>query len=201
MAQSIGKRAIGILVATIMAAGPVLAVEPCDPTSLELSERDVARITGLEASRLTGLAAALTAPEADWRQALSGIFSNGLAPALTMPEGDYSCRTIKLGGLLPLVVYGYFSCTVTADGEALQLEKTTGSQRLSGELVSSTDGLLYRGALHYGDEGPTAYVGTSDRDQVGCLHKVSAEGESYVLELPAPAFESLHDLLVLVPEQ
>ena len=60
--------------------------------------------------------------------------------------------------------------------------------------------MFYRGALHYGDEQPMAYDADPERNQVGCIYRVSGTGpEIYRLELPLPRFESTHDVIELVP--
>ena len=48
--------------------------------------------------------------------------------------GNWQCRTIKAGGLGPLVVYGWFKCKVTDDGSGWRLEKISGSQRTKGRF-------------------------------------------------------------------
>lgn len=48
--------------------------------------------------------------------------------------GNWQCRTIKAGGLSPLVIYGWFKCKVSDDGSGWILEKLTGSQRTKGRF-------------------------------------------------------------------
>src|SRR5438552_72155 len=36
--------------------------------------------------------------------------------------GNWQCRTIKVGNINPLVIYGWFKCKVTDDGAGWQLE-------------------------------------------------------------------------------
>lgn len=197
-------RHLGLVLALSALPAPVLAqgVAPCTASQDILSERDAARLAGLEWSRLRGLAAALTEPDGEARQTVAGLYANGLAPAGDLPEGDYHCRTIKLGGISSLVIYQFFDCTIeTAKGGGYTIVKETGSQRFTGKLAPSGDGYFYGGALHYADEGPVAYEGGSERDQVGCLYKVSPDGDSYILELPSPLLESFHDVILLLPER
>ena len=40
-----------------------------------------------------------------------------------------------------------------------------------------------------------------ERDQIGCLYGVAGDTPRYVLELPSPRFESVHDLIVLEPAE
>ena len=186
------------LLGGLVGLGPLAAPFACEaPADAEISEPDRQRLAGLETSRQRGLGAALLAGSPADRQALSALFAAGQAPADPLPDGDYRCRVLKLGGLLPLTVYGYFDCTVSAGA----IEKLTGSQRFSGTLTPASDGgFLYAGALHYGDEAPIAYGADAERDQVGCLYRVGGDGERYRLELPSPHFESVHDIVELVPE-
>lgn len=196
------RTALVALTALLLPVQAMAQVAACMPSETgEISERDAARIGGLEWARLRGLAAALNSASAEDRQTVSGLYSNGLAPAGDLPEGGYHCRTIKLGGLSELIVYPFFECEIAAGGEGYTISKPTGSQRFSGTLTPSGDGYFYKGALYYRDEGPMEYTGESERDQVGCLYRVSADGASYVLELPSPQFESFHDIIVLLPKQ
>lgn len=187
------------LLAAALIAFPQAASACAPPAPGTFAEVDAERFAGLETARLRGLSAALTADDLAARETVAGLYANGLAPAGEIAEGAYACRIVKLGGLAALVVYPFFECAITAREEGFDIVKTTGSQRFSGTLVPSGDGYLYAGALHYAYEEPIAYGGGDERDQVGCLKRVSAEGSSYVLELPFPPVESLHDIVVLVP--
>jgi hypothetical protein len=135
------------------------------------------------------------AQSSDDRAILAEIFA-GEEKLTQLPDGRYRCRTIKLGGLLPLVIYNYFDCAVHDNGTTI--EKLTGSQRFIGSLTPSGDAMFYAGALHYGDEQPMAYGTDPDRDQVGCIVRISGEDEKYRLEMPAPRRESTHDVIELV---
>jgi len=189
----------GILLALLVSVASVS--QACDVTpELGLSTRDTARLEGLEQGRLRGLAAVIAGPaqEAD-RAIVAELYANGLVPADEIAPGDYLCRTIKAGGLSPLVIYQNFRCEVRTDGNGLVLEKLTGSQRSSGDLISTEGGLVYRGALHYGNEDPIGYQGASERDQVACLARVNTDRPVYILEFPSPIFESFFDILTLTP--
>jgi hypothetical protein len=183
----------------MMAPGLAQAVEPCAPDD-RLTAFDAARIEGLATSRLQGLAAAMADGAQDDRSLVGGLYAQGLAPAGTLAPGHYACRTLKLGGLSPLIVYADFQCTISeSDDGGYTIVKSTGSQQLSGTLTPSGDGLLYTGALNYSDESAIDYGADAERDQVGCLYRVSQDDPRLVLELPAPQFESLFDILVLTP--
>ena len=187
-----------LMLAALAALQPV-AVIACEvPAGVTVGAADADRMTHFLQSRAQGLAEALVADSASDRALVSGLFSRADGDLDAMPDGDYRCRTIKLGGLLPLTAYGFFSCRVTEGGT--RIEKLSGSQRLSGTLHAAGGAVFYRGALHYGDENSIAYGMNEERDQVGCLYPVP-EGETprYRLELPSPLFESTHDVIELVP--
>jgi hypothetical protein len=113
---------------------------------------------------------------------------------------DYRCRVAKLGsqveGLSGLVIYDWFRCRISEDDIGYYLEKTTGSQRLSGHFIDDSEtGLIFYGADHYGDEQPRSYDDDPDRNVVGRFVKV---GKSrYRLEMPLPFLESRFDILEL----
>ncbi len=163
-----------------------------------LTDEDVLRMSWLEVTRSMGLAAALNIESAQDRQTISGLFSSGFTK-IENPEaliGDYQCRTIKLGGNLAGIVYGWFGCEIFPEEAALVIRKISGSQRFFGLLSPAGNGLAYRGALHYGYEDQVMpYNRDATRNQVGCFSAVDASMEHFVLELPAPQFESVHDVI------
>ncbi|MBB4052431.1 hypothetical protein GGR20_002074 [Devosia subaequoris] len=183
----------------MLAALPAIAPLACAvPDNASISPFDADRMDGLGIARTRGLAEALRAESAADRELVSLLFAPGIAPQAPVPDGNYRCRTIKLGGLLPLTAYSYFDCVVAQGGT--KIEKLTGSQRFSGDLLATdAGGHFYRGALHYGDEDPRPYQEEGDRSQVGCLYKVDGKPVRYRLELPFPRFESTHDVIELVP--
>ncbi len=110
--------------------------------------------------------------------------------------GDWQCRTTKLGKEPPLTVYGWFKCRVTDDGSGWMLEKTSGSQRTKGRFYTDSDKrLTYLGAGYIAGEKPKAYGAGLDTDQVGYAYRTS--DNAFRIEFPAPARESLLDILEL----
>lgn len=125
--------------------------------------------------------------------------------------GDWRCRTIKMGGLLPLVVYGWFKCRISIAEDGLYFEKLTGSQRSSGYLRPvyplAGDGLpvryIYLGAGHYGYEGKRAHGGPSNamgrvadnRDEPGILEAIGRD--RLRIGFPLPVVESDYNFLEL----
>jgi hypothetical protein len=112
------------------------------------------------------------------------------------PTGKWKCRTIKLGGTLPLTIYDWFDCRISDDGSGWYLKKTTGSQRTSGRFYDDDDArLVYLGALHYGGEEPVAYGKDPQRDQVAFVFR--PEADRLRMEFPSPRFESKLDIIEL----
>jgi hypothetical protein len=110
--------------------------------------------------------------------------------------GNWQCRTVKLGGSLPLTVYGRFKCRVSDDGSGWKLEKVTGSQRSSGAFYTDSDTrLTYLGTLHYSYETPKKYGSDPDRDQVAYV--LRPDENRVRLEFPSPKYESKLDILEL----
>lgn len=110
------------------------------------------------------------------------------------PRGDWRCRTIKVGGLLPLVVYGWFRCRITDDSSGWRLEKLTGSQRLTGRFFDESEArMIFVGAGHYDYEKPRAYGDNPERYQVAYAFR---PGKNRLrLEFPLPRHESKLDIL------
>ncbi len=177
---------------------PVVTPWACEvPGDAPISQFDGDRMTGFDTARSRGLGEALLSDNSEERAIVSALFAPGEAPISAIPDGTYRCRTIKLGGLGPLITYPFFDCAISDNGQVI--EKLTGSQRFKGDLLPANGAIFYWGALHYGDEQPFAYEADAERSQVGCLYKVNGKPVRYRLELPFPRFESTHDVIELVP--
>jgi hypothetical protein len=117
------------------------------------------------------------------------------------PAGGYRCRTFKLGaqgpGGLDFVAYSWFRCRVGADGSFAKLD---GSQRPVGRVFpDSTGRAVFLGTLALGDERqPIKYGRDRDRDMAGWVERVGER--RWRIVLPYPRFESLLDVVELVPE-
>ncbi len=195
---SVFRRNYAASVLTGLLTLPVGTPLACEvPSGAAIDQLDGDRMTGFETARIRGLGEALLSDSAEERAVVSALYAPGDVPISAIPDGAYRCRTIKLGGLLPLTAYGYFDCEISGDGTVI--EKLTGSQRFKGDLLPSDGSLFYWGALHYGDEEPVAYGADPERNQVGCLYKVEGKPVRYRLEMPFPLFESTHDVIELVP--
>lgn len=162
-----------------------------------LTASDKTRIADFDATRAKAIAEAKAGGSAADLEILDAVLSGAPQPILgTDIRGDYRCRTVKLGGSLPLTIYGWFKCRIDEDDLGYRLVKTTGSQRFTGHFIDDSEKrLLFYGAGHYGDEQPRRYKADADRDMVGYL--VKAGPKRYRLELPAPKFESTFDIIEL----
>jgi len=171
----------------------------CSPIGLDISPRDVTRLENLKETRSSGIAAALLSTSASDRADVAKLFTLGTGAPKMVRTGKFKCRTIKLGGLTELTSYRFFDCRITQADGGYNIEKLTGSQRFTGKLIPQDGAIAYVGAGHYGYEEPNIYLGDSDRDQVGCLSEALGKPGSYLLELPKPFFESVHDVIEFVP--
>ncbi|MFC5585736.1 DUF4893 domain-containing protein [Nitratireductor kimnyeongensis] len=108
--------------------------------------------------------------------------------------GEWECRTIKAGGLVPLVVYDWFRCKVGDDGASWVLEKLTGSQRTRGRFYTDTDNrLIYLGSYYVSTDRPPSYGSGRESDQVAYVFRGRDDG--WRMEFPAPERESVLDIL------
>lgn len=123
-------------------------------------------------------------------------------PTPVPPAGRYRCRTFKLGaqtpGMLDYVAYPPFACRVWQEGGRVRLAKLTGSQRPVGIIYAAGGRAIFLGTLVLGDEaGAIRYGRDRLRDMVGVVERV--EERRWRVAFPQPAFESLLDVMELVP--
>jgi hypothetical protein len=152
-------------------------------------------VKGLAQARAAGNAAAITS-EGNLLQPDSAVGGN-------IPNGDYRCRVIKLGarspGLMPFLSYPPFACRIAQSGRLQAFTKLSGSQRQVG-FIFPHDQLrqVFLGTLVLGDEQRAIpYGADSDRDLAGFVERIGPG--KYRLILPSPRFESLIDVIELVP--
>ena len=120
------------------------------------------------------------------------------------PAGYYRCRFIKLGaqGSVPLsyVAYPWFRCQIEDQGDTLRFTKLTGSQRPLGTFYPENRlRMIFLGVLVLGDESRGHVYGRdASRDMAGTLERIG--DARWRIVLPYPRFESLVDIIELVPE-
>jgi len=119
------------------------------------------------------------------------------------PAGIFRCRFIKLGsqGSAPLsyVAYPYFRCRIDDLGETLRLTKLDGSQRPVGTIYTDNRlRMVFLGTLELGDETRAHVYGRdTGRDMAGTLERF--DERRWRIILPRPHFESVTDVMELVP--
>lgn len=120
-----------------------------------------------------------------------------------LPAGNYRCRTLKVGsqggGTLGYIAYDWFRCRVDAEQGLSSLTKLTGSQRPVGLIFpDNLTRQVFLGTLELGDETmPVNYGIDRMRDMAGLVERIG--DNRWRLVLPAPAYESLLDVIELVP--
>lgn len=108
--------------------------------------------------------------------------------------GNWQCRTIKAGGIGPLIIYGWFKCKVTDDGSGWALAKTSGSQRTKGRFYDDGDKrLIYLGSFFVDGDPIRPYGSGPESDQVGYAFRTGPK--DWRIELPAPYYESKLDII------
>lgn len=119
------------------------------------------------------------------------------------PVGDYRCRVIKVGGqddLLDYIAYPAFRCRIRPERDGrLSFVKLTGSQRPIGFIYpDSTRRMIFLGTLQLGDERRSLRYGVDDeRDMAGLVERIGER--RWRIVFPRPTFESIVDVLELVP--
>jgi len=128
---------------------------------------------------------------------------SAIAP-VALPAGEYRCRTIKLGtppgGALPWVSYPAFRCRIDPAGEGgFAFAKLSGSQRPVGRIFPDTARrMIFLGTLQLGDEqGTLRYGHDQERDMAGIVERIGER--RWRIAFPSPHFESLTDIVELVP--
>lgn len=132
------------------------------------------------------------------------LFPDAAQKNASLPDGAYHCRVIKIGALaegnLEHVAYPRFDCRVESRGGAQFFTKLTGSQRPVGRLYPDTDSrTVFLGTLMLGDERMAMQYGQdATRDVAGVIERIGPGW--WRLVLPYPRFESLVDVVELVPK-
>jgi len=119
------------------------------------------------------------------------------------PAGYYRCRFVKLGsrGSVPLffAAYPWFRCRIDDRGETMRFTKLGGPQRPIGTFYPENRlRMIFLGVLVLGDETRAHVYGRdAGRDTAGALERIG--DARWRIVLPWPRFESLVDVIELVP--
>ena len=181
-----------------------------DPLPRSVAWREVAtdsdrvRVRGWRDAMVEGLANARAAGHGAEIGKEGALLQPDAALAWTdLPEGDYRCRVLKLGakskGLPDYVAYPAFDCRVRNDNGVMSFAKLTGSQRPIGLfLPDNGKRMIFLGTLQLGDERVALQYGRDlERDMAGVVQRIG--DRRWRLILPFPHFESIVDVLELVP--
>lgn len=212
------SRSQAIVVQTLLGLAAVIAIGGCSngaqapraTSDLPADWRKVA--TSADRARLGGWRTA-------WVEALGSARSGGNARAIAEqgtlfridhalaqplpPAGDYRCRVFKLGRRAlngpVFVAYPAFVCRIDREGAVASFYKSAGSQRPVGLLFpSDTTRGVFLGTMMLGDETrPIDYGRDTARDMAGLIERIGERRWRVVL--PYPRFESLLDVVELVP--
>lgn len=154
-------------------------------------------VDGLNAARKAGRGA-----EIDREGALLDPDAALTGPAI--PNGMYRCRVIKLGardpGNLDFASYPGFTCRVRQERDLQRLAKLSGPQRYVG-LIFPGDAVrnVFLGTIAFADESRVLQYGQDEgRDVAGYVERIGPN--RWRLVIPQPHFESLVDVMELVPE-
>ena len=178
----------------------------------QIRDADAARLDAYDATVGTALLTAFAGGARGDLDLLQEVLAGTPVPPLatTLP-GDWTCRTLKLGGLTALTAYAPFACTITADGAGFVIEKTTGSQRLSGRIDLIDGRMVLTGTGYVDGTAPVPYADLPPENvSDGTLWPVVGIAEQPDTDririlMPQPVLESDLDILDLrrkpAPEQ
>ena len=119
------------------------------------------------------------------------------------PAGAYLCRVYKLGAngtaMRNVTVYPAVDCNVDEEGNVSSFYKVSGRQRPVGLIFRDSQArAVFLGTLVLGDETkPLDYGQDQARDLAGYVERIGAK--RWRLVLPYPRFESLLDVVEIVP--
>jgi hypothetical protein len=179
--------AIGLLCCTLPALADGAVQKLITPA-------DKARLDKYGETRKAALAEAKAGDPAEVKQ-LDALLAKPLVSFSDKDlTGNWQCRTIKAGGLSPLVIYGWFKCKVTDGGSGWRLEKISGSQRTQGRFFDDSEKrAIYLGSGSVNNDRAKSYGSGPQTDQVGYAFRTGAS--EWRVELPAPYYESKLDII------
>lgn len=208
------KWALTLLTAASLAGGCASQQEVASPVSIVaarfcwhsvVTDADAERLRQWRQAWTRALAAARTAGVGATIAEEGPLLEPDAALAMQEPPpGAYRCRTIKMGarsaGLLNYVPYPWFDCRITNEPGVLRFAKLNGSQRPVGIMLPQTDKrMVFLGTLQLGDETNTLDYGRdAERDMAALVERI--DDRRWRLVFPYPHFESLIDVMELVPK-
>jgi hypothetical protein len=188
------KLTTSLLAATLLSASVLPALADGEFDKL-ITASDRKRMENHEATRKEAIDEAHKGGSAEDIKILDAVLANEPQSFQGFDmTGNWECRTIKTGGPVALVVYGWFKCKVTDDGSGWQLEKVSGSQRTRGRFYDIDDRrLAYLGSFYVKGDTPKPYGRGPETDQFAYAFRTATD--SFRLEFPAPYYESKLDIV------
>lgn len=118
------------------------------------------------------------------------------------PVGAYRCTVYKIGAagtaVADFTAFEPSDCEITATGTLRTLKKSGGVQRPNGLLYPDNARAVFLGTMVYGDEvRPFHYGQDTLRDIAGYVERIG--DRRWRLVVPAPRFESMLDIVEIVP--
>jgi len=198
LGKSSRMKRFAVLLAAIVVATPALAADWREIAA----PPDVARLERFTESWTQARR------EAEGGDAAEVAVADGLMNAATVPDGppitgNWKCRIIKVGGISPIVVYGWFNCRISMVEGELFFEKLNGSQRLRGHMYADGNAFVLLASGYVAGEDPGVYGGRGDHlgsdlaptNQVAVVNRL-ADGRLR-MGFPFPALESTFDIIEL----
>ena len=219
--MDIFARRIGIALCVAAASGGIDAAhatrvhvtEPSTRAKLASTDADWRRVvTAADRSRLRAwrqawidaLAKVRAGNEGAAISADAALFDPDRAlPGPVPPAGAYLCRVYKLGAngtaMRNVTVYPAVECNVDEEGDVSSFYKVSGRQRPVGLIFRETQArAVFLGTLVLGDETkPLDYGQDQARDLAGYIERIGPQ--RWRLALPYPRFESLLDVVEIIP--
>jgi hypothetical protein len=200
------RAAAGVLALALLAGcgggGRVAADRPPPGWRDIATDADRERLRGWRDAWLDGLGRARAAGEGPAIVAAGALFEPDRAlPGSLPPAGAYRCRLVKLGanGAATREFASFPTGDCRIDGDRLTMVRPDGGQRLAGRLFGDGDTrAIFLGTVMYADErAPPIYGRDAARDMAGMVQRVGER--RWRLILPRPRFESIIDVVELVP--
>ncbi len=190
-------------------SAPARAVMPEAETAADwrkiATPNDRIRLRGWRKAWIDALAKVTAADELAVLRADQALFDpDRVLPGASLPPGRYRCRVFKLGAngtaMHNLTAYPAADCTVTNEGAVSSLYKVSGAQRPVGLVFPDSDArAVFLGTMVLGDETkPLKYGQDTNRDLAGYVERIGPQ--RWRLVLPRPRFESLLDVVEIVPK-
>lgn len=196
------RKAITLILATGLALCATAAQAGWQDVASQFDQQRLARIDESRSKAMSEAQGGASASDVSTIHAV--MDARGEPASVSSLPGNYRCRTIKLGGITPDVIYSWFRCRISMKSGGPYLEKLSGSQYTNGYLYPKGDGrFVYLGASSvigeprhaYSGDGATVGAPVTPDDQIGLLTKIGPG--HFRLEMPFPLQESVMDVLEL----